>query len=69
MKPNQYIVRSVYMNTGPATDRRVFAYTAEDAVFQVTTMLGKPRFEEIIYVGPVNPDCKCSGDCRCGVSA
>jgi len=67
--PVKYLVRTTHMNGAPVEDHRLWAYSAEDAVFQLETWMGKPRFHSIIYVGPVNPDCKCLNECRCGVQA
>jgi hypothetical protein len=68
-RPAKYLVRTVHMNSGPRTNLTLYAYSAEDAKFQVELAMGMPRFETVVYVGPVNPDCKCLNECRCGVSA
>ena len=69
MKPNQYIVRTFGENIGNQ-EHRLWAFSASDAKLQIETMTkwsSKPMY--VCYVGPVNPDCKCLNECRCGVSA
>ncbi len=68
-RPGRYLVRTIYMNSGPPTNRFLWAYSAEDAKFQVELAMGSPRFEQVVYIGPVNPDCKCLNECRCGIAA
>ncbi len=74
-QPNQYIVR-VWMDgtasQSPATvEFRPFAFSAADAQLQVDLELSRasPKRGAITYVGPVNPDCTCLNECRCGVAA
>ncbi len=68
-RPNKYLVRIYYFDGGPS-QRTVFAFSAEDAKFQVNEELSHcyPRRGHVEYVGPVNPDCKCLNDCRCGLN-
>ena len=42
-RPARYLVRTTYMNSGAPEDHRLWAYSAEDAVFQLETAMGKPR--------------------------
>ncbi len=70
-RPAQYIVR-VWMepfgSTSQSVEYRPWAHSAEDAKFQVEEELKvSSRSYSFRYVGPVNPDCKCTGACRCGV--
>ncbi len=74
-EPNQYIVR-VWMDgtasqSGGTVEFRPWAFSAEDANVQVDLELSKssPRRGHITYIGPVNPDCTCLNECRCGVMA
>ncbi len=67
-EPNQYIVR-VWMESGGTGEFRPWAFSAEDAKFQVDHELAKctPRRGYVNYVGPVNPKCECgSNQCYCG---
>lgn len=69
-EPNQYIVR-VWMDVNGTTEWRPWAFSAEDARFQVDQELSKsfPKRGSVTYIGPVNPNCKCLNECRCGVAA
>lgn len=64
----QYIVRTSGYVGG--REYHLWAFTAEDAKVQVRTSLeGSDAHLRpyITYVGPLNPDCKCLGECRCGI--
>lgn len=66
-RPARYIVR-VWSDQSGTVEFRPWAYSADDAVFQVEGELKKSSVRSWInYVGPVNPDCKCPNECRCGI--
>lgn len=74
MAPNKYIVRHGQWSQGPGSgfrheERRVWAFSAADAKFQVETYFQDNRdFGGVIYVGPVNESCQCLNECFCGIS-
>lgn len=74
-RPNQYIVRvwthTTASQSGGIVEFRPWAFSAEDARLQMDLELSKydPRRGHITYIGPVNPDCTCLNECRCGVLA
>lgn len=68
-RPARYIVR-VWSEQRGTVEFRPWAYSAEDAEFQIESELKKSSIRSCInYVGPVNPDCKCMNECRCGILA
>jgi hypothetical protein len=72
-QPNLYVIRIQYlMPPSQEEQRRVWAFTAEDAYFQVNKTLGvgRDRYGFVVYVGPWNPNCSCLDKeraCRCGL--
>lgn len=73
--PNMYLVRVDHgyrSHPHNIEARKVWAFSSEDAVFQVKTDLGQHSESRVQYVGPVNPNCQCAGGlerCVCGVAA
>ncbi len=65
---NQYIVRVWTKGEGFGTiEFRPWAFSAQDARVQIETEMTRGYGScNVIYVGPVNPDCKCSSECVCG---
>jgi hypothetical protein len=65
----QYVVGVWYYRDATRREYRPWAFSAQDAKFQVEEELKKttPIPGYVSYVGPFNPDCKCSNECRCGI--
>lgn len=74
--PNLYLARIDHgLRSHPHNieGRKLWAFSAEDAAFQIKTELSRYGTSEsrLVYVGPVNPNCSCGGSqeyCHCGVS-
>lgn len=66
----QYVVRvhNPHLESPGNQEYRLWAFSAEDAKSQVNLELDKSSARgRITYVGPYNPECKCAGQCRCGI--
>lgn len=66
-RPAQYIVR-VWSERRGNMEFRPWAHSAEDAKFQIENEF-KYYPAQLTYIGPLNPNCKCLNECRCGVLA
>lgn len=67
-RPAQYIVRVWSDQSHRNLEFRPWAHSAEDAKFQIEFELKKSSVTQYVsYIGPVNPNCKCLNECRCGV--
>jgi hypothetical protein len=68
--PSKYRVRFMIGHDYRTIGCIAWAFSAEDAKFQVETHYkSASAFHGVIYVGPVNPECLCLGTCFCGASA
>lgn len=72
---NIYIIRYQEWENGPGSgcrtaERKVWAYTAADAITQYDTVAKQSRnCGGLVYVGPVREGCDCLNECRCGIHA
>lgn len=68
-EPSKYIVRFYMDSAYREIECFAWAFSAEDAKYQVELNYGKSSgFRGVTYVGPVNPSCKCGNKCFCGAS-
>jgi len=66
-EPRQYLIRT-WMDGQGSVEWTIWAHSSEDAKFQVDLELKQASWIKgcVIYVGPINPDCQCLNECRCG---